>query len=743
MGLSRTRGILCFNVVLALLAVTSLTCLAQAAPPEVAAALAAAERRAAETGLSLRERERAMDRAIELRQQLISAAADDHRLPEWLMDQAAGVLSRLARDGSDTAVLFGLPMPGQRSAAEAAGAEAAALLARAQRLLERRGGEGEEDQARSVRIPFFQARAELLLAACAEGGEGNAQARHAAAAHAKIGRLSLSSTTPEAMRRVNLGLALLMRSDDPADAQVALDEFGWVLTRGSELGDPIAPLTRAEAWMGLLRASAALNRSEALLDRYFEALDGPPFVEAQAADPLLVVLATDAATRALHEQALRSKDPHLREQAVEAQLQLLRRPDVAIAPRALRALIYEKLSALAEQGLHEQPQMPLPHAMQVAQAMLLAREPDQRERAVALLRDVCAAPDAVPELMPDALWELAVLLAQPAHADDASRLEAARILTQLADEFPDSMRATEAIGAALAFSRALALERAPDGASATVAYLYALEVATMRFLQLPEIDLWRYEYARLILEEVAQVVGRTTEEAETRRATERLTQALTALKAIGPPAAIGADAQRLTERVHHARLELLWNRFRALRLAGHDSAAAGFAASDIVPAAREAAAWARAGDPVFPQVFQLDLADALLEAGERTARRVFEDSVDTIERTPSLGYLLPRAQLGMARALLAAGDSSPAFALLRAVAEELEPRLEGALRHDEAAHEYFWHAWSLMAEILSERDAPGASLGVRIRRLQALDPELGGPPWRDRILAAQAAAAPP
>src|SRR6516225_7629133 len=94
--------------------------------------LSATEHRAADKTASLREREQASDKAIELRTKIIAGSPpDDQRLPGWLMDQGAAELARLARDGSDTATIFGIPLPQQSAASREAAERALQALSRA------------------------------------------------------------------------------------------------------------------------------------------------------------------------------------------------------------------------------------------------------------------------------------------------------------------------------------------------------------------------------------------------------------------------------------------------------------------------------------------------------------------------------------------------------------------------------------------------------------------------------------
>jgi hypothetical protein len=725
------------------LAVLLVLCAAPAnaqAPPELLPALAAAERRQAETSLPLREREVAMDRAIELRQQLIQSAPEtDDRLPGWLMEQSAALLARLARDGADTAVLLGIPLPTQRQSAREAATEAAALLTRAQRLIGPAKADEERiyEQDRTVRIPFFLARAEVLLAATADR---DSQVRHATAAGELIGPLSLAATGPEAVRRVNLGLARLLRARDAEDAQVALDEFAWVAMREPRDARAIAPITRAEAWMGLLHASAQLNRSDALLGRFHEAVEAPPFVSQGSTDVLLTVLAADAATRALTSQALRSKDPALLEAAAREQSRLLRRSDLPLRSGALRPLVYEKLAAVADEVRRTSPDLVIPAEMQVARAVVMAREAENRDEAIVILRAVCSRPEPG-DLTPDALWELAVLLSQPARTAPEDRAEAAALLIRLASEYPAHTRAGEAMSAALAFARTSLVEAeadTPEHAAVRATYARALSVATQHYPRLPEIDLWRYERARLILEGAQQAPG----DADPIMIAATLAEALETLEPVDNQNPIAVDATRLAERIHARRLEMLW---RPAHEARHRGAAA--AAMDLLlPPARQAAAWARASDSPMLEPFRLDLADALALGGPASstaALAIYERVISGLD-TPEHRHLLPRARLGKAR-VIRASDPAAAFALLRLIAQELEPRItptggaEAQNTADLPAHDVFWESWALMVEIVASQaddSSRAASLRVHVRRLETLDPALGGDPWRRRILLA-------
>ena len=370
----------------------------------VIAELEATQRRAAEKSASIREREQAADKAMELRAKLIEATPpDDPRLAGWMLDSAAGELARLGRDGSDTAVLFGIPLPAQKDAAKQAAQRAAALLEQARASLNERlpGVESfppddpkrtQVEQDRTVRIPFFAARTSVILAACSSGAD---RIRHAKAAFDGVGKLSLSNAGPESIRRVCIGAALLYRAEppDPADLQTAIDEFGWVLTGGPG-GRPQAEAsvaTRAEAWFGLIAAAGGLGRLDAMLEQFAPALAKGPFIGPDGhPDFLLVVLVFDAISRAWAEQGFRKHDRALLDRAVLEQQSLLRRQDLAVRPDALRPLAYQKLHLLGQSGSG----VDLPPAMDLARAIDAARDPTRRAEAIKLLQAVADAKDA-------------------------------------------------------------------------------------------------------------------------------------------------------------------------------------------------------------------------------------------------------------------------------------------------------------------------------------------------------------
>jgi hypothetical protein len=707
--------------------VLALGILAAPAWGQDAAALAAAERRAADKSLSTRERELEADRAIEIRRSLLRSNADDAKATAWMIDQAAALLARLGRDGSDSAAVFGIPLPAQREAAEKGAGEAAELLTAAKQRVEQAARATQDlppddprsaavEQDRGVRIPFFRARAEVILAALAQGAE---RSNHADAARGAIAALVLANPGPEAARRVNLAAALVLHRapPDPADLQTALDECTWVVRTGVESPGAIPPVSRAEGWLGLAAAGIGLGRVDQALAALDAALGQPPFTEHGHADPLWCVLAADAATRALYERARATGDAALLARAVSRQDALLARGDLGLKAESLRPLVFEKLASLSPiQGLDTPP------AIRLARAIVQARDRSQREGAMAALAVVAERPDAGPYAA-DALWELAVLLTQPPGGSAAERIRAATALTRLAREFRDHPRAQEAIVAALAHARDLAVE-SPDAdvrKVAQAAYAQALSVATTAYTGLPKIDRWRYERARLLAE---PLWGAPT--------AADLATALSLLEAMAPGAAVGADADRLYERVQTAALDGTLKELGALRSAGQADQIPALARDRAVPAARRAVAWAAAHASPLRNTFQLDSADAMVEAGDAQAAAIYQSLLPGASELPG-GEA--RVRLGLARALILTGDGPGAFTHLRQVAASLDAPVPGGPVRAEA----FWHSWTLMLELLAGQNRDGSRSGqirAQIKRLQTIDAGLGGEPWKSRILKA-------
>lgn len=98
------------------------------------------------------------------------------------------------------------------------------------------------------------------------------------------------------------------------------------------------------------------------------------------------------------------------------------------------------------------------------------------------------------------------------------------------------------------------------------------------------------------------------------------------------------------------------------------------------------------------------------------------DAQAALEAAGSLDRAQPRVALLCAQAMLRTGRTTEALELLHVQATSLPPdRPE------------FWEAWTCLLEVLQSDASQADVLRAHLFRLRLLDPELGGPPWHDRI----------
>jgi len=152
----------------------------------------------------------------------------------------------------------------------------------------------------------------------------------------------------------------------------------------------------------------------------------------------------------------------------------------------------------------------------------------------------------------------------------------------------------------------------------------------------------------------------------------------------------------------------------------------------VLPEARRAVEWARTRAGTSHARFRADLADALTECGEAGGGPLY---ADLLKQKADIPGGAPRLKLGQARSLIVSGDTSGAFVILRDLAAALDAPPEPGSPAS-SRPEGFWHAWTLMLEELSARNKDEARTGTiraNIRRLESIDPSLGGEPWKSRI----------
>ncbi|MGE3108471.1 MAG: hypothetical protein AB7G11_12020 [Phycisphaerales bacterium] len=153
---------------------------------------------------------------------------------------------------------------------------------------------------------------------------------------------------------------------------------------------------------------------------------------------------------------------------------------------------------------------------------------------------------------------------------------------------------------------------------------------------------------------------------------------------------------------------------------------------------RAAYAWSSARDPAWDDLCRFPDAEATIETAPAAARDLAQrllaltgdHHAGTID--PSLQAVLetlrPRIMLLLGRAQRRAGQTEPAFATLRALADELDHAPDDAAASPARPPE-FWLAWAELLRML-DADRPdaqrAAAMRLHIKRLELIDRELGG-----------------
>lgn len=672
----------------ALLAVISMA-LAQPAD-QLAAELAMLESRAGDQELSLEQRRVDAARAIDLRRELLRRGIDPRR-GLMMIDQAGALLARLGDDGADTAVMFEADLFDQRRRVVEGVGEAIRLIEGAPEALN--DGIDELDAAgdvagasdlraaqRDIRLDFFDARSSLLASSLAEGEERRRLGLHAVRVSAD---LELEGSA-EAARLTTMGLGALF-AGEVAAAEAAL-RAALEMTEGGQV--PRAVWCEAVVGMALCESSRGdVDRAVRRLDG---ALTSAPVVVDGRADAALGIVVLGVRARMLLEAGLA-------DEAFDAHVRTWRFGFPGVEARASRSLVLESMALASEEISDVSVLAP---EVGFARGVLLSRDPDSRREAIELLGEVAARPDAG-SLAGEALWEQAVLLLQGGEADIVAGVES---LADLAARLPGSTRAPAALEAALAYGHQLAAA----GVSSP-AYDEALDLVREGRPSIDNRSFWLLERARREIR------------------AGRLSGALSTLELIAPADPRSQESETLYGAAVRARIDELWSHAHAARAEGREDDVRRIAKRELVPLAVRAVAFARDRDLAWVGPMRADLADARTEAGEAGARVLYQRLIEDDVSVPG-GEV--RLRLGLARSLLVADERERAFARLREVTA-----IMGDTPPDEA-RDRFWHAWTLVVEMLAEENADGARSGVihaHIVRLETIDPQLGGPPWRARI----------
>ncbi len=331
-------------------------------------------------------------------------------------------------------------------------------------------------------------------------------------------------------------------------------------------------------------------------------------------------------------------------------------------------------SGVARFGLDDQEQIrSAPSEVILAASSALGADPTTRMNAIEMLSVVADRNE--PRTAPEALWRIGVV--GRAHNTAASRAIAGDALATLATKYPDHPLAGDALTGAIA--------NAPRNDHHKRRGL--LRQALDRYPDRLEADLWRLELARLS-EDFARL------------------DVLDHISSDSREAVLGAELYEQTVLSMLSRFDDQTVQ-RALLSRMSDTAARLGLGSAPGWAQRAAAAELRI-DPTA--------------AAQRLSRLIAEAEAKG-ENTGELELL-------RARALIDAGKKGEAFGLLNTI----------AARHDANDHrnDTYWQAWALMLETIarggtqSDKDRAAA----HITRLTLVDPQLGGSPWKERIMRA-------
>lgn len=649
--------------------------------------------RVANGGTSGEDRARTMAELESALERLTEAAAGDIRRPAWMVDLAETMLNRSAvirrayvpepeAEIKRAERVIELLNRAERSANENVNAiEASANATEAEvNALER---------LRSIeipsRIPFHRGRAHLILASLAEASRAAAEAERA------IRSLSVMDLPPGQARRMRdilLAFALLER-DHPGDAARAAE----LLNGEAESDGLLDPAMATHVRVASAIATHRLRSDRAALIEGVNGLTRRPPIEAGGKiDPGLCLLAIDSLVAEL---ARRDTPESVIEVACAQYNSLLGRVDPA-AVASLRPRILERVARLVGSTPVERPPLAV-----FARAYQLSRSESGRNEAASLYEQIASGEST---LSMDALWEAIVLRLGGGDADNRRKGVVNAIGFVRRAHGAAALRALmhDALAAALPAARALAES---GTRSDRERYLEALRLVSLA-PDLPHADYWRYELARLMLDE-----------AETR------VEAIGMLSRLTGSAEVGEHAGSLMRAAVRTDADAAIKSILAARDGG-DSAHVREAATAALPVLR------RAVEHIGDGASRADLADALVEAGDPEARRLYAGLLESGAAVPG-GEA--RLRIGIARAAMLSGDDAFAFATLKALAASLDvPPADPA---DSPRPEAFWHAWTIMLEILADRDDPARTPAIRahVIRLRSIDPTLGGEPWASRI----------
>jgi len=681
--------------------------------------------------------------AESIRARLLAAGPDDDRAATWLLDSAAHVLAQLSRTGDDASVLLGIPTRKQRDhvalcadramglITRASGAAASAIPRLEARLLEpgltlQRAREVEVeiepllsrlvDVEVAQRLPAMRLRASVLVAAQGGGGGGDAAPR--SAAQELVSKSALHGDGAEARKRL-FSSVLLLASDDPRQLEAARRQLDWLV--------PTAP---ADGQQGKTQATESLSPAELVMLHMALVRCGREEASLQLPCPgrgqdwLVDLLLAESAARAADGPGLNS--------ALKQMLAIVTKYggsesglDSPEALSPLRLLMYEKVGsevdAAATSGRAAWERLD-PEAL-LAYA-LTRSEGTTRVEATALLAKVVERSDAPAPIKARALWALAEVSAE-APAEQGGRVSPH--LIRLVRELPETRLALTGAKRIVGSVPAVRWDEEPcahDGLGT---------LPTEGTLPLADIA----AALRVILR---------ADPADDESAGKLIACLLAGSNAAPAPALVEAVA------LHRRLPDSSADRPRIQACITHSfdraiNSPLDARARDLL--LRAAAEWfGQLGNEGSARALELrlDRAEAALAAGLEPPDRTVADLQALLGSEVDVPGTVDRARLRVAigAAQRCAGDTEPAFAMLRSVAEEFEGDARAMAPARRRAKQAFWSAWAELIEMLAKQERDGRAGGgeselqtTRQReRLELLDPGLGGEPWAGRIRAA-------
>ncbi|MCA9289437.1 MAG: hypothetical protein KDA05_12670, partial [Phycisphaerales bacterium] len=617
--------------------------------------------------------------------------------------RAGEALSEITLDHLDLRVIFGVALEAER---EAVAREAERTLGRL--LGEGATGEGEVDPIGDDAFARYVAARWLVLAAGAmERGRGERLDR-------AIELLDTAPGAPPAVLAAAASSRALRRS---------AGDGGEVEALAHTLED-VAPNSQEvlEARLAAILATAAdPARLGVWLLALQRSLEEPPFVDGARRNAALTILAMDGAAKARLDHA---PDAAAIDAALEWHKEWWRRPRAGMSADAV-------LLHAGRLVPEDAPLESIAPELALARGIALMPAPgDPPSRGCLAALDIAAArgdaTSGVGRSIVESAMVRAAMAVSLAAQRESERREAIRRLDACLSAF--EQRAWRRDAALHVLSHTGALLGAGSDGGIESARLRALRIVVLEqsgdatahgLEEAARADGWRLELAHRVA-----VSSREGSDENRRSGEDEALRLLDAGWAGQPP----ADAARLRAWVHAGRVARLSEGLARARRSG-EAGAIHRAATELAVAARAAIPASEPVDPAMGDAMRRDLAEALIALGSPEAAAVY---AQIESRGNDAGV---DAAIGRARALIAQGDDAGAFGVLREITSAMDtspPTEPGAAR-------VFWQAWTLLLELLAERDARVQDEGARrtaaahLLRLADLDPTLGGEPWRSRL----------